>query len=345
MNIDKFIVSEDMPIVEVIKTINNNGRGIAFVCVDEKLVASISDGDIRRFILENSDLSVPAKLIANYKLHYVYNNELTDYSDYMEKESITAVPIVDKNMRIMRIEFDTLAKVYRNSNLDIPIVIMAGGKGTRLHPFTNILPKPLIPLGDMTITEHIMNNFKRFGSNQFTIIVNYKKNLIRSYFEEQKQFKINFIDEDQFLGTGGGLSLLSEEIDKTFFLTNCDILVNEDYSAILQRHKEEKNIITMVCAVKNLEVPYGVVELTEKDQVLKLIEKPNYSFMTNTGLYLIEPQFLKMIPRDTFIHITDIIQECIERGEKVGVYPINENSWIDIGNLEELERAKERIIK
>ena len=156
---------------------------------------------------------------------------------------------------------------------------MAGGKGTRLAPFTNILPKPLIPIGDKTITEHIIDRFQRFGCHQFYVIVNYRKNFIKTYFTEQENSPdLFFIEELKFQGTGGGIKLLEGKIKETFFLTNCDILVDEDYSSILDYHKEKKNWITLVCATKNIEIPYGTVQVSHEGDRLSRKAKLSFSY-------------------------------------------------------------------
>jgi NDP-sugar pyrophosphorylase family protein len=228
--------------------------------------------------------------------------------------------------------------------MNVPVVIMAGGKGTRLYPYTQILPKPLIPIGEKTITELIMDHFEAFGCKHFDMIVNYKKNFIKSFFIDNEQKRnVDFIEEPQYLGTGGGLKLLEGKYEASFFVTNCDIIVEEDYSEIMKYHKSENNVITIVSAMKNVTIPYGTIEVSDTGQVIKLNEKPNFSFLTNTGFYVLEPHFLDMIPHNTFIHITDVIQRCINMGEKVGVYPISENAWMDMGQLEELEKMREKI--
>ena len=221
---------------------------------------------------------------------------------------------------------------------------MAGGKGTRLYPYTQILPKPLIPIGEKTITEHIMSRFKEYGCSHFDMIVNYKKHFIKSYFlDNENTVDVDFIEETEFLGTGGGLRLLEGKYQSTIFMTNCDILIEEDYAKILEYHKKNNNIITMVCAEKNMLIPYGTVEISETGQALALKEKPRLSFITNTGFYVIEPEFLNMIPENTFIHITDIIQNCIDTGKKVGVYKILEEKWLDMGQMEEMERMRQKL--
>lgn len=344
LDIKDFIVSEENPVIEVMRVIDKNTKGIAFICEKERLLGVVTDGDIRRYILKNGDLNNSIKNIANFSPKYVTNHDAIDYTAYMKHHSITALPIVNKNLKILSIRFLYDNQTLRNTKLDVPVVIMAGGKGTRLYPYTQILPKPLIPIGEKTITELIMDHFEAFGCNHFDMIVNYKKNFIKSFFiDNEHKRDVDFIDETKFLGTGGGLKLLEGRYQDTFFVTNCDILIEEDYSDIIKYHKTEKNIITIVSAMKNVTIPYGTIHVSEDGQVVKLKEKPNFTFLTNTGLYVLEPRFLEMIPEDTFIHITDIIQLCIDAGEKVGMYPISEHAWMDMGQLEELEKMRERL--
>jgi NDP-sugar pyrophosphorylase family protein len=172
------------------------------------------------------------------------------------------------------------------------------------------------------------------------MIVNYKKGLIKAFFEESCGHDIVFTEEKDFLGTGGGLMLVRGLYDSTFFMTNCDILVMDDYGEILRFHREQGNLITLVCAITEIEIPYGTIELSDKGFVTQILEKPVVSKMVNTGLYVIEPRFLDYIPNGEFVHITDIIEECVNRQERVGAYPISERSWMDMGHLEKLDEMK-----
>lgn len=344
MILSDFIVNEEQTVLEVMKVIDINTKGIAFVCKDNKLLGVVTDGDIRRFILRRGDLNSPIKEIANYNPKYVYNEEKIDDIAYMKKHSITALPQVDKEKHIITIHFLYDYKPVVKAKLNVPVVIMAGGKGTRLYPYTQILPKPLIPIGDKTITEIIMDYFEAYGCKHFDMIVNYKKNFIKSFFiDNETKRDVSFIEEEEFLGTGGGLKLLEGRYKDSFFVTNCDIIIEEDYAKILKYHKKHGNIITMVAATKRTTIPYGTIELDEEGQVKKINEKPSFTFLTNTGLYVLEPEFLKKIPGNTYIHITDIIQNGIDNNEKVGIYPISENAWLDMGQMEELEKMRERL--
>lgn len=338
MDIKDYIVKEDATILEVLNVINNNGRGIAYVCDGTRLLAAVTDGNIRRHILSNGNLNDTVDKIANYEPKYISRKDEINPVDYMNEKHVSSIPVLNSKHEIITIKF--LSKdndVHTVSNLDIPVVIMAGGKGTRLKPLTTVLPKPLIPIGDKTITEIIMDKFIEFGCNKFKMIVNYKKELIQTFFDEYKDvYDVSFIEEKEFLGTGGGLYLLKGMYDGPFFLTNCDIVIDDDYGEIVKQHKEDNRIITMICALKQINIPYGTVELDDQGHVGNLHEKPNAAYMVNTGCYLIDSRFLDYIPDNTFIHITDIISKCIENGEKVGVYPISENNWWDMGNFKEL---------
>jgi len=345
MDLSNFIITEDTSIIQAMKVINNNGHGIAFICDNGgSLLAAVTDGDIRRYILRNGDLKSSIDQIANYNPKHSIIGDSINIIKYMRENAISALPIINTDRKVLSIRFANANPIYKNTNLNVPVVIMAGGKGTRLYPYTQILPKPLIPIGEKTITELIMDHFEEFGCYQFNMIVNYKKNLIKAFFQDnEKRRCIEFTDEMEFMGTGGGLKLLEGKYDKTFFMSNCDIIVQDDYGEIIKHHKEQKNIITIVCAMKSVTIPYGAVKVSETGQVLQFDEKPNFPLITNTGFYVIEPEFLERIKYDTFVHITDVIKKCIECGDRVGIYPICEGSWMDMGTMDEIEKIKERL--
>lgn len=342
MELKQFIVNRDEKIIDVMNVINDNGRRVVFVCDEYKLQGVVTDGDVRRYILKNGDLKEPVEKIANFSPKYFMRDENIDYTAFMKEYEIDAMPVVDANHNLVSIHFMYAGSVRKKGKVDVPVVIMAGGKGSRLFPYTQIIPKPLIPIGDKTVLERIMDNFKDAGSNRFHVIINYKKEFIKAYFVDKEEGKkIAFLEEPEFYGTGGGLKLLQGMIDSTFFMSNCDILVQEDYADILKYHKKNGNIITMVSIMKKLTIPYGTIHISDEGEVVGLTEKPNFSIMTNAGFYVIEPEFLSKIPENTFIHITDIIQNCIDSGEKVGVYPISESAWMDMGQLSEMEKMRE----
>lgn len=344
MDIQSFCVNKNTPLLEVMQEIDRNMNGIVFVVDESVLIGVISDGDIRRFILKYQTLEVEAERIMNSKPLYLYEKDIRIATKVMKTNKIRAIPILNSQNEIIQIEFIDKVTSIKKVQIDIPVVIMAGGKGTRLYPYTDILPKPLIPINDKTITEIIMEHFEEYGCSKFKIIVNYKKGLIKAFFNETNKIdKIEFIDEDEFLGTAGGLKLLGNKIKETFFMSNCDVLIEEDYSQIYNYHKKSNNVLTLVCALKKEEIPYGTVRTDNYGNLLELTEKPCFDFLINTGLYVIEPSFLDEIPEKKFIHITDVIQICLSKKMKIGIYPIREDAWMDMGQLEELEKMRAKL--
>lgn len=345
MQIENFIVPIDMPIVEIMKQIEHNLKGIVYVCdEDRRILGVITDGDVRRAIISTGNLNLKADGVMKTEPIVLSEDERGMAHIVMKKKFIRSVPILDQDNRIVEIRFLDADVIDREKIIDVPVVIMAGGKGVRLQPYTNILPKPLIPIGEKTITEHIITRFVQAGCSSFDMIVNYKKHIIKAYFRDlDTNININFIDEEQFLGTAGGLRLLIGKYNDSFFMTNCDILIQEDYSKILKFHKENGNLATIVGAVTNTSIPYGVLETTADGRVTALKEKPNISTIVSTGLYVLEPEFLERIPENQSVDITDVLQECIDNGLRIGMYPISDNHWLDMGQMEELEKMTKRL--
>jgi dTDP-glucose pyrophosphorylase len=320
--------------------INEIGTRIIFVTRNEKLVGSLSDGDIRRFILKKGDLNSPIKNAINYSPFFIFNYEKIDSETVFKKLGVDVIPIVDESMKIV----DILIR-YSNQNKEIhnpiknPVVIMAGGLGTRLYPYTKILPKPLIPIGDTPIVEHIINGFEKYGVKKFFLIVNHKKNIIKAYFSEVRtKSEINLIDEDLPLGTGGGLSLLKDIISETFILSNCDILVTEGIDKIVEYHEQNHNYITMVCSVKTFIIPYGVIDIKENGQINSMKEKPELSYLVNTGLYVVNHKVIDEIEKNKYISFPEIITYFINQNRKIGIYPISEQQWFDIGEVDGMNK-------
>ena len=345
-NLSNYIITPKTPIIEAMSKIDSNARGIVFLCDDDGVVlGSLTDGDVRRHIISGGRLDTPSFDAAKKDFVHISTDEEDNvaYGICIER-SLTAIPRVDGKKRIASIYFKGEAKTNLKPQLNTPVVIMAGGKGTRLYPYTKILPKPLVPVGDLTITEHIVSKFMEYGCNRIIMIINHKKNMIKAYFaDEHPNHSIEFVDEETPLGTGGGLKLLEGLVNDTFFMSNCDMLVFADYEEILKAHKESGSIITMVCATKTVTIPYGVIEINGDGEITKLTEKPSFPFLTNTGLYVIEPTFINYIGRNTVSQITETIQACVNAKEKVSIFPISEDQWSDMGQLDEMEKMQRRL--
>lgn len=345
MNISELLINEDDTVLYAMERLDKIAKKVLFLHEDGKLLAALTDGDIRRWILKRGSLDAKVREMANYDPKFLIGATRKEALRYMKKNLIEALPILDNKHTIINvITWDDTEISAKKEQIALPVVMMAGGLGKRLYPYTNILPKPLIPVGEIPIAEHIIRQFESYGCDQFFLIVNHKKNMIKAYFNEvEKSYAIHYADEDKPLGTGGGLSLLKGKITSTFILTNCDILIQEDFSKIYKFHKEKGNMITMICSLKNFSIPYGVVEIGEEGDIAEMKEKPQISFFTNTGCYFVEPQVIEELEENVSVGFPDIIEKYKQRGEKVAVYPIGENAWLDMGQMDEMERMKERL--
>ncbi len=344
VEIGKYIGDQGITLSEAMRAIDENGNGVLFlVDVEKRLRFSISDGDVRRFLLKGGRMEAPAKEAANAKPKYAYSYE--EAISLYHKKNWVIIPVLDMNGCITDLYTGDGVKEKDRAVLRIPVVINAGGKGTRLDPFTKVLPKPLIPVGELPIIEHIMKEFSSYQCNDFHMIVNYKKELIKAYFESgnEKPYQLTWYDEEKPLGTGGGLCMLKGKMDSTFFFSNCDNLLTANYERILAFHKENQNVITMVCAYKNLSIPYGVVEIGVNGSIEKMKEKPVFSFLTNTGIYVVEPEVLEDIEDQVPIGFPDVIEKERMKGRRVAVFPVGESDWMDMGQMSELEKMRIRL--
>ena len=344
--ISKYLVKADRSVKEVIQHMEENFlKAVLITQGDRELLGLFSLGDMRHFFLNGGKLSDSITVAMN-KEPIVFFSALEVEEDKKHRELII-YPIINENREVINVITDEKERNglgVSNALESIQVVIMAGGKVTRLYPYTKILPKALIPIGDYTISERIINNFQQYGCKHFVMILNHKANMIKTYFEEiDKEYRIDFEKESKFLGTGGGLALLKGKINNTFFLSNCDILIDADLECIYKTHKKEKNKITFVCAMKDVVIPYGIIETDSYGKITEIKEKPEFSFLTNTGVYVVEPEVIEELVDDEFIHLPDIAKRYIEKGEKVGVFPISEKSWMDMGQFNEMDSMVKRL--
>lgn len=344
-----FIVDEDTLLTAAMQKIDDNANGILFVVDQEqKLCGAVSDGDIRRWILKAGELDAEVKRLMNQSPKYLYADSDGDPGRYMKGKKIRAVPLLNHENEIVDIvllQDDMNANVHHKTSLsDVSVVIMAGGKGTRLYPYTKILPKPLIPIGEIPIVERIIDAFHEYEIRDFYMTVNYKKNMIQSYFAEiDHAYQLTYVEEEKPLGTAGSIRLISRTFDRPLFVTNCDSLIRADYADIYRYHAEVRNAVTLVAAMKNDVIPYGVIHAKGDGEVERVEEKPQRSYFINTGMYVINPEMIELIPKDTFFHMTDLTDEALNRGYKVGMYPISEDSFLDMGEFEEMKRMEQKL--
>ena len=342
--IDKYLINSEYTVKQAIEKMEKELiKAVLIVNEKRQVLGLFSNGDMRAFFLRGGKLSENISCAMN-KTPKLYFSE-----EEVKKEKETTIrtiyPIVDANKVVTEvIDDESFDKTIKNSLSNIPLVIQAGGKGTRLYPYTKILPKPLIPIGNLTITERIINLFAKYGCKKVFMILNYKANMIKAYMSDiEKEYDIDYVTESQFLGTGGGIKLLEDKIDTAFFLSNCDILVDADYDCIYQTHKKRGEKITIVCSMKNFIIPYGTIKTDLNGYITEMLEKPDFSYLINTGVYLIEPEVLKDIKPNEFIHMPDLAQRYIDKGEKVGVFPVPEQAWLDMGQLSEMENMIKKL--
>ena len=334
MNPKEFMVNISVTLREAMKVMDRSAKRIVFIEENEALRGVLTDGDFRRWILKSGDINAPVREVMNNNPVFVYTGNEKTAKLIIKKKEIDCIPVIDKNKKIVSAIFK--GEKIRENKVNAPVVIMAGGEGKRLYPYTKVLPKPLIPIGEYTIIERIVTNFVKSGCEKFYLTLNYKKNMIKAYFNDLN-YDVEYIDEDIPLGTGGSLFYLKGKIKEPFFVSNCDILIEADYGAIYKFHKENHNLITVVASIKNTVIPYGVIEINEDGTMKNTMEKPQYSHLINTGMYIIEPEVLDDIKKAEFIHITEMINNYINQNKRVGVFPIIEESYLDMGQVKEME--------
>ena len=340
--ITEIAIEKSTSIIAALKQMDEKKHKLLLVLDEGLFYSLLSIGDIQRAIIANVPLESPVSKILRPEVRVAKDtDDKEQIKSYMLARRNDFMPIVDDNRRVVDVIFwDDLFETKQkkeNPELNLPVVIMAGGKGSRLRPLTNVLPKPLIPIGDQTMLEDIMDRFTDVGCHDFYLSVNYKADFIIQYLDNlnNPQYRLSYFREEKPLGTAGSLHLLKDKINTTFFVSNCDIIIDEDYSQILNYHRQNENEITVVAAIKNYPIPYGTLETGSSGRLQSLQEKPDITFKINTGMYILEPHLIREIPENEFFHITYLIEKLIRENRKVGVFPINDGSWTDIGNWDE----------
>lgn len=336
-NINKVKIYEHSSIKYALKKINSNGLKCAFVVSeDNKLLGSLSDGDIRKSLLNNFRLDDPIAKIYNKKPIKIYLNSVPDPKILiiLSKKEIGIVPLINDQGRLVSyLKFHEL-KIYLKK-ISFPIVIMAGGKGNRLEPFTHVLPKPLIPINGKPVIKIILDFFIKQNKNNFFVTINYKSELLKTYLNDLSNvLNLELIKEKKSLGTAGALRLLPNFNQKFLVVTNCDIIVNFNLDNFINFHKKNKYDLSILAVKKTHEVPYGV--LSKNGKMLKKIdEKPLINYEINGGFYILNKELIKLIPDNDKFDFTELISKCLKLNYKVGVYSILEKQWSDIGQWNE----------
>ena len=306
--IENKIISINDTIISALKQMDGHRTKLVFVFDEDKFEGILTIGDIQRAIISQANLSDSVStILVKDKIYASENDSQEQIKSVMFEELIDCMPVLNADGEIVDVLFwhDVFTeKVEENRpKIDLPVVIMAGGKGTRLKPITNVIPKPLVPVGDKTILEVIMDQFEGIGCKKFYMSVNYKADMMEFYLSQlAHKYDIEFFMEDKPLGTIGSVSLLKG---------------------------------TIVTMVKSLKIPYGVIETGEDGLMVSLKEKPEHTYMVNTGVYILNPELIDEIPEGEFFHITHLMEKVKTRGGRVGCFPVSEDAWKDMGEWPE----------
>ncbi len=341
---DYLFISYSASLLAAIKQMDEIHHKLLIVVEDERYKGLISIGDIQRAIIKGVDLSssLGLSLRPNTTVASVHDN-MNSIKSLMKERRIEFMPIIGEDGFVKDVIFwnDLFENKidYNREKLCLPVVIMAGGKGTRLKPITNVIPKPLVPIGDKTILETILDQFEDIGCTKFYMSVNYKADLMKYYLSQlDHKYDIEFFQEEKPLGTIGSVSLLKGKITTPFFVSNCDSINEQDYRDVYDYHVSNHNDLTIVTMVKSFKIPYGVIETGDDGLMVALSEKPELTYQVNTGVYILNPNCIDEIPEGEFFHITHLMEKIKSRGGRVGCFPVSEHAWKDMGEWPEYLR-------
>ena len=339
-DLSRILINPDDTLEEAIQALNSGGMRIVIV-IDQnsKLLGIITDGDIRAALLEHKDMQTKAKEFMNSKPYLATEDESKEFIlEKMHEKNILAVPIIDSKGRIKALE--TIHETIKTPTIENPVILMAGGYGKRLHPLTHETPKPLLKVGSEPILETIIKQLADFGFYNFFISTHYKSKMISDYFKDGSKLnvKIDYIHEKEPMGTAGTLTLLPEEFSKLpIILMNGDLATELDFKSLLRNHNESNSSITICVVEYDFQVPYGVIEM-KKSKVKNIVEKPTHKFFVNAGIYIINPEVIAEFKDPSYLDMTDLLKDRIEKGNGINIFPLYEK-WIDIGRITELNKA------
>lgn len=337
------IVDSGKTIIQTMKLMDDGFTKSLIVFDKERFLGIITNGDLQRAIIAKVPFDTPIlKVVDNKTKRYAsISDDREKIKLWMLEKRAEFMPILDDDGNLADVIFwDDLFsddKIEDNrKKIDLPVVIMAGGKGTRLKPITNVIPKPLVPVGEKTILEVILDQFEGIGCNKFYMSVNYKADMMKYYLSQlEHHYDIEFFQEDKPLGTIGSVSLLKGKITTPFFVSNCDSINEQDYRDVYDYHVNNHNDLTIVTMVKTFKIPYGVIETGEDGLMTALSEKPELTYQVNTGVYILNPSCIDEIPEGEFFHITHLMEKIKARGGRVGCFPVSEHAWKDMGEWPE----------
>lgn len=332
-------VSPGDSIRNAIKKLDASGLQIVLVTLEDRLLGTVTDGDVRRSLLRNVPLDNPIADIMNRQPQVMRQGDsLQQARQRMRDQRIHQLPVLDENDSLVDLLLlDDLVAVETQPAV---VVLMAGGLGKRLRPMTYETPKPLLHVGGKPLLQTIIEALVDQGFRDIYLSLNYKAELFEEHFGDGSRFgaEIKYVREDEPRGTAGALSLLPERPEVPIIVMNGDLLTSINFGNLLRFHRESSALATMCIREYAVQVPYGVIQI-EKDRLTKIIEKPSHEFFINAGIYALSPKALDHLPRDGFFDMPTLFTRLIDRGLEAAAFPIREY-WLDIGQIEDLERAR-----
>lgn len=340
-DLKKMIVGPEATLRAVMEVIDSGARQIALVTdADGVLIATVTDGDVRRGILRGLSMEAPvAEVMHRNPTTLLKGASAASAQRLMRERSLHHIPVVDPSGHLVALALRDAPE--RAEPRTTPVVLMAGGLGMRLRPLTETLPKPMIHVGDRPLLERIVTRFKDQGFSRFTLSLNYLGQVIRDHFGDGSALgvRIDYVEETRRMGTGGALSLLPHRPAESFVVMNGDILTTTSFGAMMDFHAESGSAATICAREFSMQVPYGVLN-TEGTMLVSMAEKPVHKFLVNAGIYALSPLVFDHLRPDELLDMPDLIERVKTAGHKVSVFPVREY-WMDIGRIEDLDRARD----
>lgn len=342
---DNCIVTKETSIFDILVKLETLVPKIVYVCDNnKKVLGSITDGDIRRYALKNNGINGKAEDCMHSPCFTC--TSFKQGLQLMDTYKIMNIPLVNNNgILIEIIERNSKSNVERIKPEfeNVKIVMMAGGKGERLQPYTSVLPKPLIPISGIPIAERILLKYKESNLKHYIMSLNYKKNLIKTYFDDSmSDCNFVYVEENEPLGTGGSLRLMEEYLSDIFIVINCDMLIDINLNDLLDYHINNNAQLTMISAKKQVQIPYGVLNVNG-NEIVSLDEKPTIEMLINTGMYVVNRSAIEYFPSTKTFHMTDLCESLIKNDQKVVTYTIDEEDCMDMGVISELNNMNEKV--
>ena len=339
---NRYIISESVTIKEsliVLNQVTSENQSLLVVDKEQKLIGTLTDGDIRRGLIAGAELTDEVSAIMHKDFKYILKSEfdVALIRKFRDKR-ILFIPVLDGNHHIV----DVLNLKKMKSALPIDAVLMAGGKGERLRPLTEKIPKPLVKVGDKAIIDYNIERLISYGVKDINVTVNYLGEQLEEHFSTLiNGVKVDCVSEPKYLGTMGSIQFVKEFHNDTILVMNSDLFTNIDYEDFYLHFKEHDADMSVAAVPYNVSIPFGIFDLDGRN-IQGIMEKPTYHYYANAGIYLIKKEVLKYIPENEFFNATDLIEELVRQQMKVIRFPIT-GYWIDIGQHSELEKAKELI--